>query len=282
MKNTFYLIFVSLLIIIVTKLVAQNNSEPINVNPSIGDTLLLSERNYYKLLPTIEEFQFAVFYLNLDSTLNAEVHYFQNGVSRDTLIQNYRSLRSLNFHINARNAVENNLPLKDYKSFGQTEGEIISVFKTNNSEVSGELLFVRKNSLLLLKQECNNYEYDQGCIDNINRAAIDKVFIKGNSNLSWGIGLGVLASVIAGVFIFQSYDDGSLFWGYDAIAPIILSSVGCISLGVAIGIYTSTPDEIINPTDQYEYLILNKYSRYKFSEPDELKSIEWGEKWKNI
>ena len=274
MKNTFYLIFVSLLIIIVTKLAPQNKSEPIIVNPSIGDTLFLSERNYYKLFPIIKDFQFAVFYINTDSTLNAEVHYLKNGNSGDTLIQNYRSLKSLNNHINARNALENNLPVTGNKSFGQTEGEIISVFKTSNSEVSGELLYVRKNSILLLKQECNNNVFNQDCVDNINRAAIDKVLIKGNSNLGWGIGLGVLASIIAGVAIFRSFDDGSMFWGYDALGAIFCSSVGCISLGVAIGIFTSTPDEIINPTDQYAYQLLNKYSRYKFNEPDELKSIE--------
>jgi len=274
MKNTFYLIFILLLIIIVTKLAAQNKGEAIIVNPSIGDTLFLSEQNYYILFPTIKDFQFAVFYLISDSMLNAEVHYYNNRILRDTLIQNYRSLKSLDYHINARNAFENNLPVTEYKSFGQTEGEIISVFKTSNSEVSGELLYVRKNSLLLLKQECNNYEFDQDCIDKINRAAIDKVLIKGNSNLCWGIGLGVLASIIAGVAIFRSYDDGSMFWGYDALGAIVCSSIGYINLGVAIGIFTSTPDEIINPTDQYSYQLLKKYSRYKFNEPDELKSIE--------
>jgi len=274
MKNTFYLIFVSLLIIIVTKLAAQNESEFIIANPSIGDTLLLSERNYYTLFPTIIDFHFAVFYLNSDSTLNAEVHYYNNGIPRDTLIHNYRSLKNLNYHINARNAVENKLPVTGNKSFEQTEGDIINVFKANDSEVSGELLYVRKNSILLLKQECNNNVFNPDCVDNINRAEIDKVLIKGNSNLGWGIGLGILAAVIAGVAIFRTYDDGSMFWGYDALGAIVCSSIGCISLGVAIGIITSTPDEIINPTDQYEYQILNKYSRYKFNEPDDLKSIE--------
>ena len=282
MKTTIYLTTVFLLLFNFITVFTQDHSEPIIVNSSIGDTLSLSERNYYKLFPTIEDFQYAVFYFNTDSTLNAEVHYYYNGIPRDTLIQNYRSLKSLHYHINARNAVENKLPVTGYKSFGQTEGDIIRVFKTNDSEISGELLYVRKNSLLLLKQECINNVFNQDCIDNINRAEIDKVLIKGNSNLGWGIGLGVLASIIAGVAIFRSFDDGSMFWGYDALGAIFCSSVGCISLGVAIGIYTSTPDEIINPTDQYEYQMLNKYSRYKFNEPDELRSIEWDVIWKNI
>lgn len=271
MKTTIYLTTIFLLLFNFITVFTQDHSEPIIVNSSIGDTLSLCERNYYKLFPTIEDFQYAVFYFNTDSTLNAEVHYYYNGIPRDTLIQNYRSLKSLHYHINA---VENKLPVTGYKSFGQTEGDILNVFKTNKSEEAGELLYVRKNSLLLLKQECNNNIFNPNCIDNIDRAEIDKVLIKGNSNLGWGIGLGILASVIVGAIVFQSYDDGSILWGYDAIGAIICSSIGCISLGVAIGIFTSTPDKIINPSDQYEYQMLNKYSRYKFNEPDELKIIQ--------
>ena len=89
------------------KALAQKDITPYVVNPLIGDTLTLEERDYYMLFPQIEGFQFAVFYLNPDSTLNADVKYLVESRSRDTLIQSYRSLKSLNYHIYARNALEN-------------------------------------------------------------------------------------------------------------------------------------------------------------------------------
>ena len=274
MKTTFYIRTALLSIFSLAQLFAQKHNEPTVVNYSIEDTLSPSERDYYQLFPKYKEFQFAVFYLNSDSTINAEVHYLNNGISTDTLIQNYRSLKSLNYHINARNAFENKLSVSENKSFVQNKGDNVSVFKTDNFEESGELLYVRRNSLLLLKQECKNNVLDPNYIDNIKREEIDKIVIKGNSNLGLGMGLGILASVIVGAFIFKSYDDGSFMWAYDAIAPTIISMVGCISFGVIIGISTSTPDEIINPRDKYEYQRLIDYSRYKFNEPVELKIIQ--------
>ena len=56
MKNTFNLMTTSILVFGFTISVAQNKSEPIVVNSSIGDTLSLSERDYYQLLPKIEGF----------------------------------------------------------------------------------------------------------------------------------------------------------------------------------------------------------------------------------
>ena len=274
------LIFTTLLLTITiflgTKTKAQKDISPYQVNPLIGDTLSLEERDYYQLFPLIEGFQFAVFYLNSDSSLNAYVNFQENGTSGDTLIDNYRSLKSLNYHIYARNALENKLYETEngYKNTNFNSGADVSVYLHNSSIVAGELLSVRRNNLLILKQKFHSNIIKTVCIDNINRTEIDEVIIKGNSNLGWGISLGILASVIAGVVIYQSYNDGSLLWGYDAITPIILSTVGCITLGVAIGINTSTPDVIINPLDKYEYQRLIKYSRYRYNEPDELKSIK--------
>lgn len=276
MKNMFYLMTLFNLFFVSTILVAQNKSLPVVVNPSIGDTLSLSERDYYQMLPKIEGFQFAVFYLNPDSTLNADVHYIKNGISADTLIQDYKSLKSLYYHINARNALENKSYLTIYedKKTKFDKGAYVSVYTNDGGELDGELLSVRRNSLLILKQELKSNVIKSEWTDNINRTEINEVLIKGKSNLGLGIGLGILASVIVGAIIFQSYDDGTFMWGYDAITPTILAMVGCISLGAIIGISTSTPNEIINPRDKYEYQRLIEYSRYKYSEPDELKKIQ--------
>ena len=100
MKNTFYLFFALLVLLNCFRSFAQGNDKPFVVSPLIGDTLSPEERDHYRLLPAIDNFQYAVFYLNQDSTLDAKVTYLKTSVYRDTLIKNYRSLRSLITHLN--------------------------------------------------------------------------------------------------------------------------------------------------------------------------------------
>ncbi|MDH3268590.1 MAG: hypothetical protein OEM46_07015 [Ignavibacteria bacterium] len=275
------LIFITLILTITNflgiKALAQKDITPYVVNPLIGDTLTLEERDYYMLFPQIEGFQFAVFYLNPDSTLNADVKYLVESRSRDTLIQSYRSLKSLNYHICARNALENRTldtfhPV--YESPEYKEGSEVCAYMNDGRETSGELLLVRKNSLLILKTDCDDDLKNPDCISKINTSEIDRLFIEGNSNLGLGIGFGLLASVIVGALVFQSYNDGSFLWGYDAIVPTILSTVGCITLGVTIGIATSTPDEEIKTFSKYEISGLSTHSRYQSNEPNELIKIK--------
>jgi len=114
---------------------------------------------------------------------------------------------------------------------------------TNESKTTGELLSVRRNSLLLLNPDCDERLLKPECINQIKAAEINKLVIEGNSNLGWGIGLGILASVFVGAIIFNSnYDSNRWLAGmvaYDkSITPIILSSIGLITLGATDGIAT--------------------------------------------
>ena len=264
------------------KTLAQNDISPYVVNDFIGDTLSQEERDYYQLFPKIEGFQYAVFYLNPDSSLNAEVKYLVEGHSRDTLIQNYRSLKSLNYHIYARNALENGIPDTAFKFEAPvySKGADVSVYMNNGLETSGELLSVRKNSLLLLKPECNDNLINPDCINKTNFAEIDKLVVKGNSNVAVGIVLGLVAAVAVSAIIYQSNYKNSSSWLHGLAAyekskvPIIISSIGCITLGVTIGIFSSTPDEVITTFSKYEISGLSTYSRYPSNEPNELKKIK--------
>jgi len=280
MKTYFLSLFVVLLLSN-SFLFAQERENPFVVNPLIGDTLSLAERNFYQLFPQIEGFQWAVFYLNPDSSLNADVKYLIDGLARDTSIQNYRSLKTLDYHIYARNALENETPGRafNYKTAGYSKGADVNVYLTNGLEASGELLSVREHSLLILKPECKDILINPDCISHMSYVETDKLIIEGNSNLGWGIGFGLLASVIAGVLIYQSNFDSSR-WLSGAAAwensklPIILSTIGCFTLGVTIGIYTSTPDEVIESFSEYDLKGLSFYSRYQMEEPAELQKIK--------
>jgi hypothetical protein len=263
------------------KILAQEDISPFVVNEIIGDTLSLEERDHYQLFPQVEGFQSAVFYLNADSTLNAEVYYYEDGTLTDTLIQNYRTLKNLNYHIYARDALENGIPANafEYKATLNNKGANVSVYIKDEYEVSGELLSVREKSLLLLNPGCDERLLKPECINNIKTSEIDKLTIKGNSNVVLGVSLGLLASVVVGAIIYQSnYKSSSTRWGppinEEAVVSIGVATAGCIIIGTAIGILTSTPDEDIKIYSEKDIRGLRSYSRYPEDEPNQLKKIQ--------
>ena len=88
-------LIIVLLFIASTEIIySQDGPLQIVVSPLIGDTLSLEERNYYKLFPKVEGFQWAVFYLNPDSSLSAKVTYMEDDVYKDLLVKRYRTLDS--------------------------------------------------------------------------------------------------------------------------------------------------------------------------------------------
>ncbi|MGB5529524.1 MAG: hypothetical protein WBQ32_06100 [Ignavibacteriaceae bacterium] len=261
------------------KALAQKDITPYVVNPLIGDTLTLEERDYYMLFPQIEGFQFAVFYLNPDSTLNADVKYLVESRSRDTLIQSYRSLKSLNYHIYARNALENGTleSTLNYTEQAHSEGAEVYAYLHDGRETSGELLSVRKNSLLILKPECDDNSKNPECISKINTSEIDKLVVEGSSNVAEGLVLGLVASIAVSAIIYQSNHQSSSFGpgiNEGTLDAMIIATVCCVGLGTVIGILTSTPDEVIEPFSKYEISGLSTYSRYQSNEPNELKKIK--------
>ncbi|MGA9363267.1 MAG: hypothetical protein WBW16_02755 [Bacteroidota bacterium] len=73
----------------------QEQVKPIVVSPLIGDTLNAAKRDKYQLLPNLSGFEWAVFYLNPDSSLKVKVSLLEKGVRRDTTIARYRTLKAV-------------------------------------------------------------------------------------------------------------------------------------------------------------------------------------------
>jgi hypothetical protein len=254
----------------------------ITVNPLIGDTLSKDERDYYKLFPGIEDFQTAVFYLNPDSSLDAKITYLFEGQQRDTIIQNYKKLESLSYHIYARYALDQENPESatylhpsDYR-----RGSEVGIYTENGEEITGELLSVRENSLVILKTDCDEDLKNLDCITTSKSSDITKLIVKGNSNLALGIGAGLLVSLISGIAIFSSNYASSDGWlrGMEAmdksVAPISIVTILSLGLGITLGILTSTPDEVIEPFAKEELGGLSSQSRYPLFEPEKLKKIK--------
>jgi hypothetical protein len=78
---------------------AENEIKPIVVSPLIGDRLDAVERETYELLPGLEGFEWATFYLNPDSSLMVKVSLLEGGIQRDTIIARYRTLRAVQSQI---------------------------------------------------------------------------------------------------------------------------------------------------------------------------------------
>ncbi|MBT8379101.1 MAG: hypothetical protein KJN64_07715 [Ignavibacteria bacterium] len=283
MKNIYFLILTLILILLKASVTSgQSNGTPIIVNPLIGDTLSLKERDYYILFPDIAGFQTAVFYLNPDSSLSADVKYTLDGQQRDTLIKNYKNLESLNYHIYARYALDHehpesaiNIQPSDYR-----RGSQINIYNEGGELISGELLSVRENSLVILKPDCDEDLTNLDCITTAKNSEVNKLTIKGNSNLALGLGIGLLASLLAGAIIYAVNQPSSsnIFSNIgttrENLRYIGISTGICLAAGVLIGILTSTPDEVVEPFTEDELEGLSSYSRYPLFEPGRLKKIK--------
>ena len=166
---------------------AQVKEEPIAINPIIGDTLTLDERDYYRLLPKIEGFQWAVFFLNPDSSLIVKVCYLKDNKMKDTVITRYRSLDNLRNYLS---------------EVSNGEGAEVTAELKNGKEVSGNLLGVQGSDLMIYHPEGKITQgFDIEYVSKINKDEIEKLTIPGKSNILPGMGIGLLAGAALGAIV---------------------------------------------------------------------------------
>ena len=272
---------------------AQEHRTPIFVNNIVGDTLSYEEGKYYSVFRNFESYNWAVFYLNPDSSLDACINYTKNGNTIDTLLKNYTTLNSMNYNITVKHAMDNprwggltdldavdtynSKPLEQSSEIRKGAG--VEIYYNYEGRISGELISVRANSLLILKSGCNGSVRNLYCIEKINFSEIDSLVIMGTSYLGLGIGLGIGAAAIVGASIFAAnIPDHSFLAGAVAmdksLVPILGVSAVLIGVGAAIGAHNSVPDMEINSFKEEDIKQLRAYSRYPIEEPEELKIIE--------
>ncbi|UCH65470.1 MAG: hypothetical protein JSW63_12835 [Ignavibacterium sp.] len=253
---------------------AQERDSLIQLNPGIGDTLTLEERNYYKLFPKIDGFQWAVFYLNPDSSVSTKITYIENNKTKDTLVVLSSSLNKLQQYI---------YDTELSKSVINDNGAEVSAQLSNGGMISGNLLSVRKTSLLIYNsnKRITDNEFDYKFVYNVKQRDIDKLTIKGQSNVLKGMGIGLLAGIGLGVLVgYAVYggDSGQTFAdigrAQEAGMIGLAVGIGCLLTGTLWGISTSTSDEVIEQFSGYDITGLSSYSKYPIKEPYELKKIE--------
>jgi hypothetical protein len=263
MKTTFYFLFVFVLLLICFPLIAQESEKPFVVSPLIGDTLSLEERDYYSLLPTIKDFQFAIFYLNADSLLDVRVSYKTRNGIRDTLIIKYKSLE--------------NLRLQLLKTDIAKSRQVTAYFE-NNFSISGGFLSINQDSILIFSEECEDGTLNSSCFTKINNTEIKKLVIPGESNIGESIVWCTLIGTFVGSAIGYVINENTNGWE-ELNAAVVLASglVGsCVGLltGLIYGSITSEPDIVIQQFSESDIKGLSQYAIFPSGEPDELKKIK--------
>ena len=244
--------FVVILFYMPSSVHGQDAQKPIQVSPLIGDTLDAVEREYYHLLPTVDGFRWAVFYLNADSTLTAKVTAVANGMRYDTLIQQYRSLNSLRGHLESLGKLK-----REERGEG---GADVTILLSSGSKIHGELLSVRESALVIsVPGIAQRLSHDTGeRIEVIGNQEIKKVTINGGSKVLKGMGWGFVIGGGAGALIgLASGDDPPcnqdqficafhLSAGQKALLGGVLGGGLGLLVGTIVGIASSSADTEID------------------------------------
>jgi len=263
MKTTFYFLFVFVLLLICFPLIAQESEKPFVVSPLIGDTLSLEERDYYNLLPTINGFQFAIFYLNSDSLLNVNVAYDKQNELKDTVIINYKSLENLRIQL-----------LKT--DVGKSRE--VTVYLSDKTNISGGFLSINNQSFLIYSDKCDEGNLSSNCFEKINNTEIKKIVIPGESNVGesivWFTIIGFVAGPAIGALVSESTNSWEGFEGTGALVGLVVGPCVGLLTGLIYGSITSEQDIVIQEFTEDDIKGLCQYAIFPSGEPDELRKIK--------
>jgi hypothetical protein len=263
MKTTFYFLFLVVAVFNKFFSIAQEREKPIVVSPLIGDTLSLEERDYYNLLPTINGFKFAIFYLNSDSLLNIKVMYQKRNEINDTLINNYKSLENLKIQLLKTDIAKSRK---------------VTAYLKNNSIISGGFLSINQNSILICSEECEEETLSSNCFSKIKNMEIKKIVISGESNVGesvvWCTLIGLAAGSAIGLVINESTNGWEEFNAEVALAGGLVGSCVGLLTGLVYGSITSEPDIVIQQFSEDDIKGLSQYAIFPSGEPDELNKIK--------
>ena len=263
MKNTFYFLLVFVVVFNSLTSLAQESEKPFIVSPLIGDTLSLEERDYYNLLPTINGFQFAIFYLNSDSLLDVSVFYEKRSAVKDTLINNYKSLTNMRiylFKLDIANSSE------------------VTAYLLNNMNISGSFLSINHDSVLIYSEECEEGSFNSNCFKRINNTEIKKFVIPGESNIGesvvWCTFIGTLVGSAIGYVIEENTNSSDQFKGLGTLSGALIGACVGLLTGLIYGSITSEPDIVIQQFSEDDIKGISQYAIFPSGEPDELKKIK--------
>ena len=271
--KTYLIIALLILNISPVRIPLAQDKEPIVVSPLIGDKLDRVEEEYFRVLPSFDNVQEAIFYLNPDSTLNVRVSYESDNLIVDTLIENYLPYKQLQGYI------ENQIDDETNKARNIERGKYANIFTDRDSVIAGELLSLNKSSTILLNLDKEAY-YQKNMppfdVRYINNTEISNVIIIEETNIAryiyplvLGIGAGAIAGSIKKAEIESEGPKPLGDWS-GFTSPLLYGFLGS-AVGVLIGyllseilpITTVSKIEYDTPFSEDDIIGLREVTRYK-------------------
>ena len=258
MKKIFFITVLIILNIIMSVFcAAQMRDSLIQLTPQIGDTISLSERNYYDLFPNIQRFEYAMIYIRDDTIAVSRITYLSEyGESVDTAFT-----KNVNYIGNLRAYTRqlDNEELVDSKS--------VIVTTRDGVVIKGMLKSINQNYIIIIPDLLDDNKIT-GVNDNSMTLTSDKtqsIFIEGESYAFKGWILGTLIGAALGVGIgFTTEDDPSeQLFSYTKEEKVIglgllLGGLGG-TIGLVAGILSSTEDKTIEVDEVNGFVELEEY-----------------------
>jgi hypothetical protein len=260
---------------------AQKLEQPIVVHPIIGEKLDRAEEEYFKLFPTIENFQEAEFYLNADSSLKAIVIFELNEELRDTVLENFVSIYSLKNYIDQKLTAEINAEqIVD-------RGRYVTALNLDGTKKTGELLSIRDSSFLLLNMEESIYLNNTNStfdVSHIQLVEMQKITSVDKTNIAkyiYPIVTGITAVLIYSSTV-KPVESNSIGEGVNKAAGqyligALIGGLGCLlglGLASAIPIWSVSETEYDSPFNEEDIEGLRYSARYQWGEPYYLQKVE--------
>jgi hypothetical protein len=260
MKNLIFVIIVVILQSI--QVSSQVRDSLIQLTPAIGDTITISENEFFNLYPDIKGFRYAILYIRNNELLINHIYYSPNETEiKDTLVeQNIILLGNKRVYIHHMTTYiyENNY------------SKLITV-TTNRRKYTGDLLYVDAEELIL--DVTTNIEISEDDFLSIPSKEINHIQIPGNSNIGAGAGIGFLSGFAIGFIIGLA--DGNdppeklldMTASEKGLTAGIVLSLGGLILGTVIGLASTSWDEDIDINSDYDFNELKKYSKFQTVHP---------------
>ncbi len=259
---------------------AQEGRNPFQVSPLIGDTLDPVEREYFHLFPTIEGFQWAVFYPNPNNTIGARVAFLDGDILRDSLIKYYGSSSSLREHL--RRMDESQRRDRDDR------GAEIAVALSDSQTIRGRLLAVRDSEIVVapdIRQHIKGGTLLKEGIIAVKNNNIQKVYVEGHSRILLGAGIGFAAGLVMGAVAASGNEPkptgsragDALYDAFEPLSKTFYALEGALvgaGVGALLGGAASSSDKDIPLLTHRDRLALKLLARYPLNEPEELRDLK--------
>ena len=221
MKTTTKILSILFIIITVSdKSLPQEDRIPVIVSSLIGEKLDRVERNYFKLFPHFDGFEEAVFYLNPDSSLMVEIWYQTDDGIKDTVLQNYRSLSNLQYHIDK--VISHPLPpTRQARAGSQT-----TITLSDSNTVSGELIETGKYHLQVYNPDYKipgTFDMGSSGYNKVNVNDIKEIRLIDTTNIAPPI-FGAVGGVMG--LLFSLIESGGSNQGFAVMGSLLYIMVG--------------------------------------------------------